>query len=390
MFTPTKGLKPRTFSRCGIAALLLTAPLLSYAAPRQQEVSGSEVVSRGVKSSAVILGVGNLHDLGGAGLKGPDGKALTDRLENALRKFVAEEAPRSNGRIFAAGSGEAIRGASRLIIEGDVSRPEMANGDSSYLVVLRVYRDEKPRKLVAQFAGTAASLRHLTDNFDRQPGISSYGLLGELTRRIVENASVTGKEGWEDLVKSATSARRVTVDLLEAYNNSQKPRLSVLPGEEFRLRVSSQDVGEAYLVALDGRSKPTLPFAQPEGTDVAPNYPALLPLDSTLTAPRVKSLTTVEYVVLVRRRRSDENGNGKTLRDIPATGEGTNAVSFTTRGGQDDNCEWPQAPKPIQILGSITPEEQDEGIAALVERYQGDPAGSWVGTRVKINVTPFN
>lgn len=174
----------------------------------------------------VIVSVRRFRDAGGEidRYKGPDGRPLTERLSDALVRALSDTAA---GRFVVAGSvgaEDASKTAIRLIIEGDLSAPDSeavpdgqqtamamvsiatnlapvpthpapisttlpaggdnATGSRPYLLVTRVWRDGKPRRLVAQFAGVAGSVRGLTGNLLGESDANLSGVVGGMAERI--------------------------------------------------------------------------------------------------------------------------------------------------------------------------------------------------------------
>lgn len=340
----------------------------------------------------LTISVSTLRDLGGASYKGPDGKPLTERLASALRKYLSDGA---EGRYTVggiAGAAEAPKTAPKFVVEGDISAIEVGDADKRpYLLITRVFREDgKARRLVAQYAGSAQSLRDLTGNMTNQAGVSRMGLAGQMAKEIA-NAALAARGGTEEfdaLVKAATTVRRVTVDVLSEASGDQKPRQQLVSGEKYRLRVNSQDAGSVYIVAVAADGRPMTPYAQSEPLDVAQGAPVVLPPNSPFTAPKVNAPTTVEYIILVRKKKSTASSQMPSFdtRNMVASAAPI-APLFprgAVRGGQETTSTA------IELLTSTSPlvNKTDDGVENLVELSKTDGDSGWVGARVKITVVP--
>lgn len=392
-------MKNRLTSRSGraaasIAALVTTA--LVAAGPRAfaQEAKPGQ--------PDIAITVAPFHDLGGAEYKGPDGRPLTERLVTALRQAIAESAKHTYHVADPTDANVVAKNATAFVVETEVTAIE--TGDSAnrpYMLVSRLYREGKARKLVAQFAGNAHTLRDLTGNLMNQSSASSAGLIGGIGKQIVEAAENArpASEAFNDMVKAASVSHRVTVDVMNDASGKQEPRQAIGIGQKYRLRVNSQDPGAVYIVSIDLATKrPSTPYAQNEPLDVAPGQAVTLPPNDPFIAP--KSATTLEYIVFVRKRGASKSADAgapettapyavgpsvtpiqvASLRDRGLLSMRVVARSIGGGGDQTDAIELLSSPF-LKGAGGFDP-----GISQLLKEYGNDPEGSWLATRVKIVV----
>jgi hypothetical protein len=358
-----------------------------------------------VPGPGITLFVKPLRDAGGLTQKGPDGRPLNVRYTAAIRSYLADMA---NGRFAVVerpGKGGEEPGALRLTLEGELSGTE-ADGPSggSYLCSLRLFQEGKPRRLVAQWSGGAATLRDLTGNLRRDPRIHPQGLLGEMGTRIlraIEALAGSGRMAQEfrALLDRAerTGQPNVTVVLGEADARAGKVpgrmtegRMDVAEvpaGTAFRLRVSTREPGSAFLVEMDAGGAPHLHevvsparyslFApeQESGLAVTPEQPVFLPPGEGLRIP--DGGPEREFVALVRRKRADT----APPRNTPPSVGGRETAQERTQAGETGT--GPDIPG-VQIISGGRDGDEDTDIAMLLRMATADPPGVWTARRVRV------
>ena len=327
----------------------------------------------GILAAPPVLIVKPLRDASGTLPKGAGEAPLNVRYAQALRGRIRDVAKNSL-RVLGADADD--RAAVHFTVEGDLSRADTTSLTAgAYLCVLRLYREGKPRRLILQMAGTADTLRDLTGNLKQNPAFDLNGLAGEFAARIAA-ATRPETEASEFLAAAdkAAESRRLTVAMVTedaAGKPTDAPGMDIKKGATFRLRVTSQDAGAVYLVALtDGGPKPV--FAPADALDIRPNVPVLLPPGAPLTPPAADS---AEYIALVRisAKAADAKGNG------PA------APTDAARGDARDREKESSAPAQVLLSGERAPGDLDEGVKRLLALLRGDASGTWTAIRVRVN-----
>ncbi|WP_309721914.1 hypothetical protein [Armatimonas sp.] len=125
-------------------------------------------------------------------------------------------------------------------------------------------------------------------------------------------------------------------------------------GEAFRLRVRAQSPGDVYILALDAKGTASLVKAAAKPFSASPKTPLDLPV---FTAPKAKG--ALEYLIL--QRRYAFLGSSGTNTDVPGT---------------DTN-----------VPGTDTDVPALENISELISLFESDPKGTWVSTRIKVEIT---
>lgn len=408
------------FFKTGLLAGTVTATLLCSIAcramPHQDALvqpvlihAGEDVGGRGGKKVAAqaVITVAPFKDNSGTAVKSADGKLLADQVTLGFRRLLAEQA---KGHYIVSANGKGPKDLPLFTVEGEIATVGIGSADTQPLVlVMRLYQEgSKGRKMVAQFTGKSPTLRGLTGNLQQQGGISGLGLLGEIGEQLGKAVSLhqNNTNDFDKMVKTATAVRRITVDVL-GENGKPVVRQQVNPGDKFQLRVNSADKGAVYIVQLDKNGNPMTPYSQDDPMDVAPNAPVLLPPNNSFIAPKGAGGSTLEYVVFIRKggaapgtETGTETGAGTqtgTETGVEKPAQNNNATFHGYGMGavvQDDNPFLRTSfhaeednPEQIELLSVVAPgQEPNEGIVALIAQYQNDPAGKWIGVRIKVPV----
>ena len=349
----------------------------------------------------ISIRVETFKDMGGAEYKGPDSSPLTERLVSAMKYAIADAAKKDFRVADPTDPNVVAKNATAFVVESEVTAIEVgADPDHRpYMLVSRLYREGKARKLVAQFAGNARTLRDLTGNLGNQSGASNAGLIGGIGKEIVdaaENARPLA-DALDEMIRASTATHRVTVDVMADANGKQEPRQGVLTGQRYRLRVNSQDAGRVYLITMDTATKHvSTPYAQTEPLDAGPGSPVTLPPNDPFIAPKTPG--TLEYIVFVRKG----HGAAASLAEPRAPYAAVPARKPIQVASLRENglltaplvsralVGFEEGGPAIELLSSPTlkgPGSLEPGIANLLSEYQSDPDGTWIATRVKVTVT---
>lgn len=369
-----------------------------------------------------ILHVAKLRDAGGLPRPSRRGdEPLNARLTVALDAYFRKQA---QGRYLVdhkPGKGEIA--TRRLTLEGDLSHVASPTLDGGgYLCVLRLYQEGgKPRRLVAQWSGTADTLRYLTGNLRADNRVDSQGLIGEMGKRVAGWLAVTSgmdqAAAFETLVKSALRSERdvTAVVLPEAVvasttaggasaaaaasrtKGSDVPAV-VVAGGGYRLKVASRQPGTVYVVQMAGPDR--LPHAAfvPDGTTAAAagaaaaaevraaGEPIVLPAQEPLRAEEKVAADggeDREIVVLVRRKKAGVS---------PVSGDTASAASAfpAVSGAVSINTGLPGSGAPVGVLEGMRNRScpADPGMSRLLRWMASDPPGTWMARRVTLHVSP--
>jgi hypothetical protein len=299
-----------------------------------------------------------------------EGDPLNARVSEALREYLS----RTAAERFVV-SEKPVPGEVRLTLEGELSHVARADTTGGpYLWTARLYRE--PHRLVGQWAGSAESLRYLTGNLRQDPRVDLEGLVGELGKRVVAATVAAAGEAanreFARLVDQAASHARVEAQVVpEAGAGAGE---GVVSGGRYRVRVSSQDAGSAFLLEVGEGGRPRALFAPEAGQEVAAGRAALLPPGEPLAAGEVTALAERDLVVLIRRHV-----------EHPARSLGDISLSAADTASSDDEDA------PVRVLGSTELPERptlDPAVARLLTLARADPAGTWLARRVKLRVLP--
>lgn len=344
-----------------------------------------------------VLRVAKLRDAGGLPKPGKGEEALNTRLTRAFGQYLSKQ---GGGRFLVNERPKRGRVATRVLtLEGDLSHVDAspAEGGGGYLCVLRLFQEGRPRRLVAQWSGTADSLRYLTANLRADRRVDSQGLLGDMGKRVIAYVDRTGGEdqalALEKLVRPALrSAKDVTATVLpeDAKPTGTTTLTADVPaGGGYRLKVASRHPGAVFVVGRSGVEKLPQALYLPEAAAVevrAAGEPVMLPSGpaETLKADervRQPQGEDQELIVLVRRRNVKGNGAAAAL---PSASPEAPALSANIGTGM------PGSGAPVGVMEGMRSRmaPADPGVARLLRWMASDPPGTWTAQRVVLHVSP--
>lgn len=363
-----------------------------------------------------VLVVTKFQDVGGLD---KDKDPLNARYTAAFIKYLADK---ENGHFQAIDEKTKKPKASKstFTLEGELSciASDDANSlsDGSYLCTLRLFQEDKgdkSRKLIAHWAGTAASLRDLTGNINRDARVNPEGLLGELGQRVIAAMEATDNpidpqaNAFEKLVSAGEKFKRIDSVLVKGASPKLEPLEGgqILSGGKFWLQAASQDAGAIYLLEISN-GHPYALFMPEIGheIEVAPGRPALLPPLAPLQAGDVENKTTRELIVLVRRNAQKPDKNADAANSLGGNALKPTLSATASDGKNSDASQDPAKPRsiiisdrtvnptepPVQVVGGalVAYSPADPDIARLLELAQKDAPGTWLAQRLTVTINP--
>ncbi len=203
-----------------------------------------------LRAQETLLSLRPLRDVGGL----PPGLNL--RLTTALSRFLNDHTEKAF-RVASAAPLPAVTNSAavRYTLEGELS---YANGqgeeNARFLLVTRLYREDAPRLLVGQWAGTSASLRYLTTNLRNVPDVHTLGLVGEMGSQIAltlrTDQSGVGAQ-WRRLLPHLTARNPTTTEIVMGGGETRTLR-QVPADTPFHLRLRASGGVQTYLLTSDG------------------------------------------------------------------------------------------------------------------------------------------
>lgn len=362
-----------------------------------------------------VLRVAKLRDAGGLPEPGKGDEALNTRLTRAFGTYLSKQA---NGRYLVNEGPKRGKVATRLLtLEGDLSHVDAspAEGGGGYLCVLRLFQEGTPRRLVAQWSGTADSLRYLTANLRADRRVDSQGLLGDMGKRVVAYMERTGADdqalALETLLRPALrSGKDVSAVILP---EDTKPAASaaataapartattavadVPAGSGYRLKVASKRPGAVFVIGRSGAEKiPRAVYLPDSGAAAAEVRAAGEPV--TLPAASAGSLKADEQVsqpqgedqeliVLVRRKDAKKGGGASAAAAIPFAA----SPEAPAPAGGSIGTGIPGSGAPVGVMEGMRSRmaPADHNVARLLRTIASDPPGTWAARRVVLHISP--
>jgi len=338
-----------------------------------------------------------------------------------------------------------------LVLMGDFSRtdPDAEEG-GSFLCTIRLYHQQKDRRLLNYWAASAATFRWVNGNLTNDKRVDKEGMLGELGSRIVRqiDANIADKSSTEALqsaidrfdaasTKSAVS-KRITAEIVPASieaapapvlapaippaltpsaANSPIPGTkektspaTVLAGSQFRMRCVSQDAGEIFFVTVDAKGQP-VSLLPGSATPVAANTAVTLPTEEAIDVASIAKSSTI--VVLVHKgtlsaavkddaleraaRALDlDNANGSPTVVASPLDAGAQTLNRDNAGGSPAVMASPldtSSSTPVQVVSGVPARivaapDIDRYVARLLLQIASTPADKWTAHRLKVPVAP--
>jgi len=197
-------------------------------------------------------------------------RGLNIRLTQAFEKFLKEHSTfpfrvevsekRVNDTSFP---------HSQYVLTGEIS---FSNGQSEaqgrYLLTVRLFRGDKTRRIIGQWAGTADSFRYLTANLRNAPHVHTYGLIGEMGSRVISALKTDlshPERRWLFSLSSVPFGKAPEIEESSAKGQGH-PFSGITEGVPFCVRLPHSATGRTFLLSFDkaGNSAVVALVVQPE------------------------------------------------------------------------------------------------------------------------------
>ena len=322
-----------------------------------------------------------LHDGGGLTERGPDGRPLEQRLTQAVEDYLS----RIGAGHFLVAESSQVKAS--YTVEGSLSH-EARNDKSGgpYTLRLHLQSEGSGHPVLAEWTGTAESLRYLTANLRQDPRVDIEGLVGEMGRRIA--GAVAGAQQSESLSAALSSidrGKRLGAELVRDSGNAPESagRIDIHAGSRFRIRVRSKDAGSLFLLSTDPASVRALITSEPGGEiRVDPGQPLLFPTDG-LVAESDTQAPDRSLIVLVNK----SGVHGGILRDPRPDAGGTDTGNSMLHVPPTVN-DTSEAPPVLITEGRAAGSSKgDAAVTRILRSISTDPRGSWLSQVLKVRVT---
>jgi hypothetical protein len=323
------------------------------------------------KPTETELVVMPIRDTGAAMPKGADGRPINERFTTAIRSHLTELAKDAYAvRERTKGDKSSVH----LRLEGEMAHTDSdQEGGGGYLCTLRLYEDRKPRRLINQWSGTAATLRDLTSNLRHDPKFGPLGLLGELGRRVDSAVRNRAEVDAATLIRLALDrcAQSQKIEVTLAGNPGEEPKNAVSPGERYRFAVRSPHGGQAWALLIPTEGSPGLLIGNSDrGFPISSDERTFLPVRGLLTAPRREGL--VKCILLVR------------LLDVE--GKPARSVADTEKDTAPARTEDVDAVTVAVISTPAPPQDLGPDARRLLDWVVSEPKGTWMAQTLEIPV----
>lgn len=331
------------------------------------------------KQTETELVVASLRDVGASMPKGADGRPIHERFTSAIRSHMAELA-KDAYKVRERTLGE--KRALHLRLEGELAHTDSdAEDGGGYLCTLRLYEDSKPRRLLGQWSGTAATLRDLTSNLRHDRKTSPLGLLGELGRRVDEAVRARREPDTPYLILQVLDrcSQSQNPEIALAINPGEEPKKSIVPKERYRVSIRSPLGGYVWLLSLPEVGTASLLLGDVDrGFSIPDGDRVVLPTRGVFTSPRREGVMTL--IALVRQGEIEgKPGNTQPINTEKETG--------TVRGEDRDTVSVAQNAPPVAVVSTYTPpQELAWDVRWLLERVLSEPQGTWIAQALDIPV----
>ncbi|MDR3707100.1 MAG: hypothetical protein P4L33_02280 [Capsulimonadaceae bacterium] len=347
-------------------------------------------------ASPIILKIANFKDSGG--LTGtPSADPVNLQLTRGLAKYIQRGLPK-NAQVVIAGAKDArkdldIVGAA-YDLEGDVSHvASPLRGGGPYLVVLRLFKEGAQRDLLGQWAGVARTYLDLTTNVVRDKRVAPEGLVGGLGNCVL--MAVTGtpvnvqSTEFALAMEKAMAPDLIAADIVPEATSQVTPDPTTLrSGDRYRVKISSREHGNVYLVGIDASGNPSAVDIEYPGNEIQvdADHPALLPVEPAIQTGSVLVPTDRRLVVLIRRTPAPS---------VPAVQKMSFVVANPQpQPQQSDDSDRPSTRPAVEILDCgvaaipSSTQTRDADVERILKMVATDPAGTWIGKEIAVHILP--
>lgn len=369
--------------RTAALVVILACSCNAYAHAQQQESTGP--------LPSVQVHVRPLRDAGGLPDAGTNGQPVNERLGRALEIYLADVA---NGRYVVidpsgkpvpplpkstAGGDMTAKSLPTAVfsVEGELSHVESAEAEGgAYLCALRLFKEGSPRRLLGQWAGTAASLRYLTGNLRSVPDVDNAGLVGEIGKRLAQQiVAFSGPDQATQLagIVASAPARPSLKMIVDGKPAAAEPSLA--NGTRYQVDIAPPTGGTVYAVLIDARGNARaleVPDAAHEIKIEAGQHLLMPAKDRSATADSSYG-SPQSVVILIRKEKS-----------------GTVTQPRQVGGGDNPDTAAPGGPVRILEGGATRTARVDPAVARLLDMAGADPPGTWLAARLDFKVTTPN
>lgn len=196
-------------------------------------------------------------------------RGLNKRLTQAFEKFLKEHSSFPFGVEVSEKKVEDVSvPASQYVLTGEVSFSSgQSEAQGRYLLTVRLFRGDKTRRIIGQWAGTANSFRYLTANLRNAPNVHTYGLIGEMGSRVISALKTDldrPERRWLLSLSSVPLGKAPEIEESSAKKQGH-PISQITKGVPFCVQLPSPQTGRTFLMSFDraGNSALVALVAQP-------------------------------------------------------------------------------------------------------------------------------
>jgi hypothetical protein len=370
-------MRAQMFCLLVFVCLLLWPPLSGHSDERDLQSASSKIGA----TATPILVVSAVHNAGGLTVRDRQGRpfqvGLTELLQTTLKDKL-------EGRCLVLTPDRAARltrASLRYTLQTELSQVQggVSAAGGCYLAVARLFKEGPTRLLIAQWAGSAASLLNLTSNLERIPNIDALGLVGELANQVSIALMFKAGPDQKTLLRRLQSLHISPGDLTVVPVDSSGHAIvePISHSQPYGIRVMTKHEGTLYVIAMDtGYKQLKMPVP---GVNLVVNQPIVFPLQQTLVARGIQFFVIVNCGKHALARNSVEQNRQKSTSGSPVAGVSPGQYTEATASEQD-------ASPSIRLISCMPVAEQSDHndvIVRLLNQIATEPSGSWIGIRTK-------